>query len=105
MTKLEKLSAKGLHISHHRHTVLLKVVHAVSESERQEAHSQVLNELKEKNIWIAITEKGILLSRDWPEPPGRALISFPDQGTALQVLEEIGARSGSTPFNTGTMSY
>ncbi|MES3020609.1 MAG: hypothetical protein V4857_03385 [Pseudomonadota bacterium] len=105
MNVLEKRSESGGHISWARHEALRSVVRAASNSERQLAHDRVLYELKGKNIWVAINGQGVLLSRHWPEPPGVALVSFPDQGTALQVLEEIEANTGQAFFNTGAMSY
>jgi len=102
MSVLEKISNSGGHISWARHEALKSAVHAVSASDLIKAHEHVLAELKEKNIWVAINEKGVMLSREWPEPPGVALVSFPDQGTALQVLEEIGAKAS---FNAGALVY
>jgi len=105
MNVLEKKSESGGHISWARHEALKCVVRAASNSELELAHDRVSCELKEKNIWVAINEQGVMLSRDWHESPGVALVSFPDQGTALQVLEEIGANSGQASFNAGTMPY
>ncbi len=105
MSILNKIADSGAHISWGRHEALKGVVHAVSSAELKLAHDRVSDELKEKNIWVAATEQGVLLSRDWHEPPGVALVSFPDQGTALQVLDEIGANSGSAPYNAGVMPY
>ena len=105
MNVLEKISESGGQISWARHEALKGVVRAASNSELELAHDRVLCELKEKNIWVAINEQGVILSRDWHESPSVALVSFPDQGTALQVLEEIGANSGQTSFNVGAMSY
>jgi hypothetical protein len=34
-----------------------------------------------------------------------AIVSFPDQGTAIRVCDEIGASSGSDPYTSGTMLY
>lgn len=102
MSVLEKMSDSGAHISWSRHEALKGVVRAASNSELELAHEQVLCELKEKNIWLAINEQGVMLSRDWTEPQGAAIVSFPDQCTALKVLEEIGANSS---FNAGAMSY
>lgn len=102
MTVLEKIADSGAHISWSRHEALKGVVHASSKSELTLAHERVFNELKEKNIWLAMDKQGVLLSREWPEPPGVALVSFPDQGTALQVLDEIGAK---TSFNAGVISF
>ncbi|HAH44606.1 hypothetical protein [Gimesia sp.] len=101
MNVLERISESGGYISWARHEALKAVVHAGSDAELDLAHDRVLCELTEKNIWVAIDEQGVMLSRDWPESPGVALVSFPDQGTALQVLEEIGAAS----FFAGLMSY
>ncbi|QDT42747.1 hypothetical protein Pan241w_28360 [Gimesia alba] len=105
MNVLKKISESGGHISWARHEALKGVVHAGSNSELDRAHDRVLCELKEKNIWVAINEQGVMLSRDWPEPPGVTLVSFPDQGTALQVLEEIGANLGQDSFSAGLISY
>ncbi len=105
MNVLEKISESGGHISWDRHKALKGVVYAGSDSELGLAHDRVLCELQEKNIWVAVNEQGVLLCREWPEPPGVAIVSFPDQGTALQVLEEIGANSGESSFTAGLMSY
>jgi len=102
MSVLEKISESGGHISWERHKALKGAVLANSPSDLKDAHERVLLELKDKNIWVAINEHGVMLSREWPEPPGVALVSFPDQGTALQVLEEIGAKAS---FNAGSLSY
>lgn len=105
MNVLAKISESGGHISWARHDALKAAVHAGSDSELERAHARVLRELEEKNIWVAVNQQGVLLSREWPEPPGVAIVSFPDQGTAIQVLEEIGANSGQAAFNSGIMSY
>jgi hypothetical protein len=102
MNVLKKISNDSGHISWARHEALKGAVHAVSALELEKAHERVLGELKERNIWVALNEQGVMLSREWPEPPGVALVSFPDQGTALHTLEEIGAKAS---FNAGALSY
>jgi hypothetical protein len=94
-----------MHISEHRHIALLRVVQAASDTELQAAHAQLQEKLTDKNIWVAATSRLVLLSRDWPEPPGVAIVSFPDQGTAIRVCDEIGASSVSDPYIPGVMSY
>lgn len=105
MNILDNISERGGHISWARHEALIGVVRARSTHELELAHGRVLRELSNKNIWVAVTEQGVMLSRGWPEAPGVALVSFPDQGTALQVLEDIGAASGSASFRAGALSY
>src|SRR5688572_996674 len=105
MDVLKKIAESGGHISWARHEALKDVVNASATSDLQSAHDRLSCELKNKNIWIAVNEQGVMLSRDWPAPPGLALVSFPDQGTALQVLEEIGASSGRDAFKAGAISY
>ena len=102
MSVLDKIFDNGGYISWSRHEALKEAVQAASTSELEQAHERVLYELKEKDVWLAINEQGVILSRDWPDPPGIALVSFPDQGTAFQVLEEIGAKDS---FNAGVMPY
>jgi len=101
MNILKKISENGSHISWERHRELLGVVQSASESDLGTAHKRVLNELHNKNIWVAIDENGVMLSREWPDSPGVAIVSFPDQGTADHVLGEVGAVS----FNSGVVSY
>ena len=105
MDVLNIISESGGQISWQRHDLLKGVVNAASNEELKRAHEKVYSELKENNIWIATTEQGGLLTREWPEPPGAALVSFPDQGTALHVLEEIGANKQMISYRTGVMSY
>jgi hypothetical protein len=105
MNVLNQISEHGGHISWARHEALLGVVRAHSKHELALAHDRVSRELSNKNIWVAVSEHGVMLSRGWPEAPGVALVSFPDQGTALQVLKEIGAASGSASFHAGAISY
>jgi len=105
MSVLEEISESGGHVSWARHEALKGVVHATSDSDIKLAHNRVSNELNDKNIWVAINDQGVMLSRDWPEHPGTAIVSFPDQGTALQVLNEIGVNSKQVCFNAGAMSY
>jgi hypothetical protein len=94
-----------MQISEHRHTALLRVVQAASEVELQAAHTQLHEALADKNIWVAVTSRRVLLSRDWSEPPGVAIVSFPDQGTAVRVCDKIGAYSGLDPYTPGIMLY
>ena len=102
MSVLQEISKSGGHVSWGRHEALISAVHAGSASDLAKAHKRILNELKEKNIWMAVNDQGVLLSRQWPNPPGIALVCFPDQGTALQVLDETGANNS---FNAGVLSY
>lgn len=102
MCILNKISNNGGHISWSRHAALKGVVYAISALELEKAHERVLNGLKEGNVWIALNEQGVMLSREWPEPPREALMCFPDQGTALQTLEETGVKAS---FNVVALSY
>lgn len=104
MNILDDISERGGPIAWARHEALIGVVRAGSVHELALAHGRVLRELSNKNLWVAVSEQGVMLSRGWPEAPGVALVSFPDQGTALQVLEEIGAKSGPASFHAGTIS-
>jgi hypothetical protein len=91
-------------ISDHRHTALLRIVQATPSS-LTEAHALLLEKLRDTNIWVAVNPQRVLLSRDWQEEPGKAIISFPDDETATRVCYETGANAGADPFVAGIMSY
>jgi hypothetical protein len=91
-------------ISKHRHEALLLVVHATPDS-LQDAHDLLQQRLQDTNIWVAVNDQWVLLSRDWSEAPGKAIISFPDDETATRVCDETGASSADRPFFVGSMPY
>jgi hypothetical protein len=91
-------------ISKHRHEALLRVVRSTPDS-LQDAHDLLHQKLQGTNIWVAVNDRRVLLSRDWYEAPGKAIISFPDDETATRVCGETGASSGDRPFSIGVMSY
>jgi hypothetical protein len=91
-------------ISDHRHKALLGVVHATPDS-LQGAHTFLHEKLRDTNVWIAVNDQRILLSRDWYEAPGKAIISFPDDETATRVCHDTGASAGDSPFTAALMPY
>ena len=91
-------------ISDHRHAALLRVVHATPDF-LQEAHALLLQDLRDTNIRVAVNDQHVLLTRDWYESPGKAVISFPDDETATRVCDESGASAAENPFTAALLPY
>jgi hypothetical protein len=89
-----------------RHTALLRVACATSDEERAAAHVDLRECLINQNVWIALLsgpQRTTVLNRAWPEPPFRAVVSFPDTSTAERVCTELKVPEGH--WQVALLSY